>query len=196
MNHDYDIRTRLAGRIYERDIRALCDTAVRDSRGRVTDALYELAGDSDDRVGYNALWALCHMPVSERSKLESRRQGLIDLLLNSSHTGRRRLLLALLEKMRPAVPDDLRGDYMDYCLSHINSNEPYGVRALCIKQAFAQCRHFPELLGELSAELEMMGLDTMPPGLAAARRNILKRIASELRSESQVAGIPETGYYI
>ncbi len=99
------------------------------------------------------------------------------MLLRVSHVGRRRLLLALLEFV-PFAEADLRTDYLDFCLSKINSVEPYGVRALCIKQAYAQCRFYPELLAELRCHLEMMEAETLSPGLKCVRRHIFKSLSS------------------
>lgn len=70
---------------------------------------------------------------------------------------------------------DIRTDYLDYCLSKITSTEPYGIRALCMKQAFAQCRHYPELLEEFLTVIDMME-ENLSPGLVSARKNIMKKI--------------------
>lgn len=74
-------------------------------------------------------------------------------------------------------PEDIRPDLLDYCLSKINTQcEPYAVRAFCIYVAFKMCRHYPELVAELSEHLSMMSQQTLPPGLACARRKTLAEI--------------------
>lgn len=147
---------------------------------KVRTSLYSLINDSGDRVGYNALWILTHFSDTGIEWLLPRRDHLIDTLLATGHTGKRRLILALLERM-PTDKDSLRTDYLDFCLSRINSTEPYGIRALCMKQAFAQCRFYPELTAELIAQLEMLGYGELSPGLLTARKNILRNI-SKLRT--------------
>ena len=173
---------RLSGRITMRDIAALCAACEREDHGEAQfAALCGLALADEGRAGYNALWVLTHLSAEAKIRfLAARRDELTDALLATGHTGRRRLLLSLLEAL-PTGREGFRTDYLDFCLAAINSTEPYGVRALCMKQAYAQCRFYPELLGELSGQLELLGYGAMSPGLAAARRNIVKLIESALR---------------
>ncbi len=158
------------------DIHMICRACDVPGGGKVKTALYSLITDIDNRVGYNALWIMTHFSNEGIRWLIQQRDQLIDLLITTDHTGKRRLLLALLERM-PTEKKNLRTDYLDFCLSRINSTEPYGIRALCMKQAFAQCRFYPELTGELIEQLEMLGYGELSPGLATARRNILRDIS-------------------
>lgn len=173
MTLEETLKCRLTGRAVER-IRNTCSGASAEG-ARVE--LYALVTHADDRVGYNALWVFTHFSAEEIKWLEPKRNDLVDIALSTSHSGKRRLALNLLERL-PISVNDLRGDYLDFCLSRINSTEPYGIRALCLRQAFAQCRFYPELMAELVAEIELMGYSPLSPGLAAARRSILKDIAS------------------
>lgn len=156
-----------------RDIKALCRVYSCDDR--LKEELFPLIFDPDERVGYNALWVLTHLPANERKFLISERDRLIDLLLAESHIGKKRLILTLLEMM-PTTPEDFRTDYFDFCLSKINSAEPYAIRALCMKQAFAQCQLYPDLLREFENELELLEYGPLSPGLKSAKKNILKKI--------------------
>lgn len=173
----------LGKRIYRRDIdrmcRECCDMSSPEALKRAEKLRRELLAlsfNEDDRTAYNALWVLTSIPATHRKWLEERKSELIDLLLHTQHNGKRRLLLTLLEGMK-MKKEDIRTDYLDFCLSGINSTEPYAIRALCLKQAFALCRHFPELLAELMAEIEMMEYGEMSPGLRCARKNVLLKIA-------------------
>jgi 3-methyladenine DNA glycosylase AlkD len=49
-----------------------------------------------------------------------------------------------------------------------------GVRALCAKLAYLQCRHYPELLGELRQSLLMLDPALLKPGLKHMRNKILE----------------------
>lgn len=171
-----DFRERLRGRITLDDIYEICYLTQGDGNFGAKEALYLLVDDEDERVAYNALWVFAHFSLADNEWLYSKRDGLIDRLLACSHAGKCRLLLTLLER-QPTTRDDLRVDYLDYCLSKINGAEPYATRALCMKQAYAQCRHFPELMSELAGTLGLLEDARLSPGFRSARRNILKRIA-------------------
>lgn len=137
--------------------------------------LYTMIDDEDDRVGYNALWVITHWPKDKEQWLAGRRDELIDRVLGCEHTGKRRLLMTLIERM-DFTETDVRGDFLDFCLGKINSTEPYGIRSLAIKLSYAQCRFFPELIAELLAQLELLNLGDVSPALLTSRRNVLKRI--------------------
>ncbi len=166
------LREKLADRLHINDIRLLAADDTLSAR----EALYGLIGDAEERVGYNALWAMTHFASSDNGWLATKRDGLIDRLLACNHVGKKRLLLTLLDRL-PVQPEDIRTDYLDFCLAAINSSEPYAIRAFCMKQAYAQCRLYPELLQEFSAILEMTDQSELSPGLKSAKRNILKQMA-------------------
>ena len=174
-------RQMLADRISTDVIRLICaDTSGKDAVDR-KEKLYSLISDPDDRIAYNALWIFTHFSHHELLWLADRRDTLLDLLLDSCHIGRTRLLLSVIQRLSELLPgsEDVspRTDFLDFCLSNINSTLPYGIRALCMKQAFAICRPYPELMREFMLHLEMLeSFGNMSPGLATARRNILKQI--------------------
>lgn len=172
---EMNLEERLGERLGIRDIRGISGACVGESGRLLRAGVFALTGHPDDRVGYNALWVLTHLPVKELRAIISDRDRLVDLLLHAAHTGRRRLLLALLDRL-PTGATEVRTDYLDFCLSRINSTEPYGVRALCMKQAFALCRFYPELMGELRNEIDMMEYGTLSPGLLCVRKHILRQM--------------------
>lgn len=159
----------LSSRLSGTAVKALGKLAADDAA--VAETLFAAIGADDDRVGYNALWALTHAARACRKLLSERRDMMIDRLLTEKHTGRRRLLLSLLETSdSDGVP--FRGDYFDFCMERINSAEPYGIRALCLKQAAATCRRYPALTAELRAQVAIMGCGHLSPGLKAVLRKI------------------------
>ncbi len=169
-------RDTIGRRIHACDIRRLsraCDGDVDDKKKA---ALLTLAHDSDPRTAYNALWVLSQMRRTNRKWLQIHRDELIDLLLATNHVGKQRLLLTLLEFI-PITESDLRTDYLDFCLSRINSLDPCAIRALSLKQAYAQCRFFPELMNELLLHVDMMTSAELPQGLKSTLRIIRRRMA-------------------
>ena len=156
------------------ELKLLCGVCSADEA--LADALFSLAGDADDRVSYNALWIFTHFSAPAKQRLLPMRDALIDLLLEQSHIGKQRLILTLLESL-PTSEEDVRADYLDFCISKINSAEAYAIRAFCLKQAFAQCRFHPDLLSELEAEMDRMDFEDLSPGLQSARRIVRRRIA-------------------
>lgn len=171
-----ELKKTISERLGVRDIKLLCHTCCGQDGDMVKSELFSLFSDSDDRVGYNALWVFTHLTRADRLWLLPMRSRLIDMLFIEKHDGKRRLLLTLLEQL-PTHTEDFRTDFFDYCLSKINSTEPYAIRALCMKQAFAQCRLYPDLLFEFENEVDIMEYGALPPGLKSARRNIMKAIA-------------------
>ncbi len=165
----------LGKRINQGTIAEICRLCHVEDGDETKSALYVLIKSSDDRVGYNALWVLTHLQAADIKWFLFSRNELIDLLLVTGHVGKKRLVMTLLERM-PTTPEGVRTDYLDFCFSRINSTESYAIRALALKQAYAQCRFFPELIEELKSAIEMMEFGEMSPGLLSARKNILSRI--------------------
>lgn len=132
--------------------------------------IWNLAGNKDRLTSVNALWVLTHIPDSDMEWLCSLRDAMIDRLLTEKDTGKKRMLLQLLRR-QDYDADNIRTDFLDFCLSKINSEcEPYAIRCFSIYVAFKMCRHFPELLDELEAHLEMMSFQSLSPGLKSALR--------------------------
>ncbi len=174
-----ELYERLAERLHEWDLRELCGWISGNSLLR--EALYEAFFVPDNRVGSNALWVFTHLPAEDQRWLAERRDALIDSVLTETDTTRRRLLLNLLERMTFRA-EELRGDFVDFCLRGIcRTDEMAGVRTLCMKLAYAQCRHYPELCAELSVALEMLDDLPLPPAVTCARRRILRQMARDGR---------------
>lgn len=164
---------RLSGRLHKRDIQLIC---LECSDENVMEELLSLSFCSDNRIAYNALWVLTHLNKSQLQSISNRRNQFIERILTCEHTGIRRLSLTILDRMT-TTEKDIRTDFLDFCLTAINSPMPYAIRALCLKQAFAMCRFYPELIEELRRETEIMTYQNLSPGLRAAKRNIELKIS-------------------
>ncbi len=175
-----DLNATLSRRIHKRDIDSICARINAETDNRLISALYSLTDDNDDRVSYNALWVFTHLPDNAIARLETRRDDLIDRLLDCTHTGKSRLILSLLDRM-PTTSQNVRPDFIDYCFSRINSTEPYGIRALCIHHAYAISRVYPDLLNELVLQFQLMEQFPQSPALISARNSILRKISATSR---------------
>lgn len=176
---DERLGERLAGRLHESDIRELCERIRLDRLLR--EELYETCFAPDNRSGANALWVFTHAGAEDRQWLGERRDALIDRVLVETDTTRRRLLLNLLERM-PYGEAELRGDFIDFCLQAIcRPGETAGIRCLCIKLAYAQCRHYAELRGELSAALDVIDDLPLSPAVVSARQRIRRQMERDAR---------------
>lgn len=171
------LEKRLEERLHLGDIRQVCAVCCDVQDDSLKDDLFSLVSHPDDRVGYNALWIFTHFPEEDMKWLEAKRVVLTNLVLKTDHVGKRRLILTLLEHL-PIKMEDIRTDYLDFCLSKINSTEPYAIRALCLKQAYTICRFYPELMPELKNEIELMEYGELSPGLLSVRRHILNLLKS------------------
>lgn len=139
--------------------------------------LWHFVRSDDRRTSVNALWVMTHLPEADAEWLLSLRDEMIDMLLTEMGTSKKRMLLQLLREQEYDAYD-IRTDFLDYCMSKINSEcEPYAVRCFSIYTAFKMCRHFPELLAELDEHLDMMRYQTLSPGLKSAFHQTKTKIA-------------------
>lgn len=78
--------------------------------------LWGFARSDDRRTSVNALWVMTHLPETYAEWLLSLRDEMIDILLTETDTGKKRMLLQLLREQE-YVADDIRTDFLDYCMS-------------------------------------------------------------------------------
>lgn len=182
------LRNRLSRRIRMEDIFEILQEIKNDPDHR--QQLHRLIFDPDDGVAYQAMWVCTHFDSRENRLLFPRQNELIDELLVCSHSGKRRLLLNLIR--RQPVQEPLRTDFLDFCLSRMDSPaELPGVRSLCMKQAFELCRQAPELLNELRLILEMMESAPLPISVRTVRKQVLKAIPKKnIRLSTSVKYVP------
>ena len=139
--------------------------------------LWNLARSGYRLTSVNALWTMTHLPATDAVWLESMRDEMIDMLLSETDKSKKRMLLQLLRNQEYDA-DDIRTDFLDFCMSKINSEcEPYAVRCFSIYAAYKICLHFPELIAELELHLDMMQRQTLSPGLKSALRQTKTKIA-------------------
>lgn len=161
----------LSRRLNRREIERIVVTAE-------LEELYQLIFNDKVRVACNALWVMTHLSREHDSWIAMKRTSLIDMLLSESHTGKKRMLLALLNRLK-TEKGEIRTDYLDYCFSKINSTEPYGIRALALKQAYAQALHYPQLISEFRLEIEGLRSEPLSPGLKSALNQITRKLGDE-----------------
>lgn len=162
------------------DVKALAMSAHGDAVARRS--LFADALEGEGRASANALWALTHLPSQDDVFIAEHRQGLTVLALDAADATRRRLALTLLERLEWGV-DQVDTALLDFCLGHLmDPSEAVGVRALCAKLAYRQCRHYPELLGELRQSLLMLDPALLKPGLRYVRNKILEGSGERLFS--------------
>jgi len=168
-----NIEELLSQRINLPEVRRVVSWAVGSREN--SDILWRLVNSSDRRTSVNALWAMTHLPESEW--LVSLRDDMIDMLMTETDASKKRMLIQLLREQEYEA-DDIRTDFLDFCMSKINSEcEPYAVRCFSIYAAFKMCRHFPELIAELNGHLEMMCFQSLSPGLKSAVKQTKAKIA-------------------
>ena len=143
-----ELKSILSGRISGGDARAL---AVGDFK----EELFQLLFDEDKRTSDNAAWIMTHLPKTADSWLAERQNTLIDEVMRTTSTTKRRLIMNLLERT-PFEADNIRTDFLDFCFNAMLSDEPIGVKTLAIKLTYAQSKFYPELIEEFNTALRMM----------------------------------------
>ena len=156
------------------DIKALAQRAHNNTVER--ERLFCAMFSSEGKEASNAAWALTHLPESDNNYIDEHRDALVRLAVSTPEVPLRRLSLTLLERLEWGI-DDVRTDLLDFCLEHmLLPDEPYGVKALCIKLAYQQCRHYPELKEELRQSLLLMEPSELGTGVKHTRGKILKML--------------------
>ena len=154
------------------DIKALAQRAHGDVEER--ERLFRSMLSSEGKEASNAAWALTHLPDSDNQYIDEHREELVRLAVSTPEVPIRRLSMVLLERLEWGI-DDVRTDLLDFCLEHmLRPDEPYGVKALCMKLAYQQCRHYPELKEELRQGLLLMEPTELGTGVKHTRGKILK----------------------
>ena len=131
------------------------------------------AFDEDYRVARSALWGLNKATDKELSELQVILNELIEQAMQTENSSVRRLTLNIIERLKIAE-DDLRTDFLDFCLEHmILPTEFPGIQSLCMKLAFRMCSFYPELMGEFKRTLEAMEIDYYKSAIKGLRKRIL-----------------------
>ena len=174
------IRNQLTNRLSINDIYSLCLQTQDKENNCLKEELYQLTLDENNRVAFNALWALSHFDEANNPWLFQKHDDLIDRVLVEKNETKRRLMLSLLLR-QPFEEESLRSDFIDFCIAKITAcSQPYAIRCYCMKLAYEQMKYYPELLEELRMALDMLEQEVLSPGLLSAKRQIMKKIKRSL----------------
>ena len=170
------MRNQLINRLSVNDIYSLCLQTQGKENNCLKEELYQLTFDENDRVSFNALWALSHFDEANNLWLFQKHDNLIDRVLVEKNETRRRLMLHLLLR-QPFEEESLRSDFIDFCIAKITAcSQPYAIRCYCMKLAYEQMKYYPELLEELRMALDMLEQEVLSPGMLSTKRQIIKKI--------------------
>ena len=154
------------------EIKLLAKRAHDDEQLR--EELFLLMQTAQGHEASDAAWVLTHLAAEDNKYIDKHRDELVALALRTSEVPIRRLSLTLLERLGWGI-GDVRTDLLDFCLEHMMlPEEPYGVKSLCIKLAYRQCRHYPELKEELRQSLLLMEPSELGTGVKHTRNKILQ----------------------
>lgn len=129
--------------------------------------------DEDYQVARNALWGLTKAHNDEIVQLQPMLNELIDLAMGADNSSVRRLALNLVERLEIGE-DDVRTDFLDFCLEHMVDVAEYpGIQSLCMKLALRMCGYYPELLDELKRTIRDMDMAHFTPAVRSVRNRIL-----------------------
>jgi len=139
----------------------------------------------EDRiVSRNAAWVLTKATDAELQQLAQLQDRFIDLVMQTPNSSLRRLTLNLLERM-PMEADDIRADFLDFCLAHMASlDEPPGIQSLCLKLACKMCAFYPELMGELNRTVDAIHIEHYSPALRSVIKHMRKSAKPRGRKRS------------
>ena len=133
----------------------------------------QYAFSQDYRVVRSALWGLTKARKEELSQLQVILNEFIDQAIRTENSSIRRLSLNIIERLEMSE-EDLRTDFLDFCLDHMMDVEEFpGVQAVCMKLAYRMCKFYPELMDELKRTLEAMDIDYYKAAVKCARSRIL-----------------------
>ena len=129
--------------------------------------------DEDYLVARNALWGLTKAAKQEMATLQPLLDSLVDLTMSTDNSSVRRLSLNIIERL-DMKEDDLRTDFLDFCLEHaVDMGEFPGIQSLCLKIAYRMCSFYPELMGELKRMVEDMDPMCYSPAVKSVRKRIM-----------------------
>ena len=166
----------LTHRLSKSYINELCALTKGEHNDNLKEELYQLTLDADRRVATNALWVFTHFSAADNEWLYAKHNQLIDRCLKEKDATKLRLMLNLLQRQH-YLEEEIRTDFIDFCLRKLTDpKSPYAIRAQCIKLAYEQMKHWPELLNELRQTLNMISCEPLSPGLRSAWRQVMKKL--------------------
>ncbi len=176
-----DIIAILEDRLGKKDLHLVANWASQSVKNR--EKLLSLALLSEDKNSSNALWCLTHLRKINASWLQSKQSLFIDALLKEKDTAKKRMLLQLLRDQTYSE-QNLRVDFLDFCLSNINEeSEPYAIRCFSLYVSIKLCRYFPELIAELEQRISLLSREPLSPGMKCA----VRKVSAEIRTHKSLA---------
>lgn len=143
------------------------------AQGDFLDFTRRFAFSDDHRVARSALWGLTKASTDELQPLKVLMNDLIDQALQTPSPSVRRLTLSIVYRL-PMEQDELRTDFLDFCLQHmLDVEEEPGIQTLCMKLAHRMCAFYPELTGEFRRTLEAMRVDFYKTSVKGLRNKLL-----------------------
>ena len=112
------MKTLLTHRLSQSEIKQLCASTHGVRNNHLKEELYQLTLDDDRRVVVNALWTFTHFAADDNVWLFAKHDQLIDRCLNEKDATKLRLMLNLLLS-QPYTEEDIRTDFIDFCLARI-----------------------------------------------------------------------------
>ena len=170
------------------EIKALASKAHCDESFR--NVLFDAVLGSNRDEAVNAAWTLSHLPLTDIVHINTRRHDLVRIAMSTPDISLRRITLTLLERLdwNSESVDELPEYYvslLDFCFEHLMmSEEPYGVRSLCMKISYKISRPYPELLRELYQSLLLIEPSDLGAGVRHTRNKILQNIDELIISDS------------
>lgn len=163
------------------EIKSLAQQAHNDAA--VRNALFEALWDQNRDDAVHSAWALTHLPRNDNDHIAAHREALVDLATSTLDTSLRRITLALLERLdwkASTEDDDVPRHYVEllnFSMERLMmSDEPYGVRSLCMKLAYTLSQPYPELLDELRQSLLLIEPSELGAGVRHTRKKILEKL--------------------
>jgi len=146
-----------------------CVKASNDFKGFIL----QFMDDEDYQVARNAMWGLTKATDHELAQLQPLYHTLIDHAMATENSSVRRLTLNIIERLK-MTEDDLRSDFLDFCLDHMVNPEEYpGIQTLCMKIAFRISQFYPELMEEFMRAVEGIEIAYYKPAVKCLRSRIL-----------------------
>lgn len=133
----------------------------------------EFIHHEDYRVARSALWGLTKATDAELSQLQPMLDEMIDVAISTENPSVKRLTLNLVERLE-LHEEDLRTDFLDFCLDHMVRIDEYpGTQTICMKLAQKMCSFYPELKQEFMRTVESMEIEYYKPAVRSLRSKIL-----------------------
>lgn len=164
-------REKLLGSCSEQEALAIYQEVK--SEGNWKEFLKNYLYDEDYQVGRNMLWSLTKATKEELSALQPMLDELIDHAMKVENSSVRRLSLNIIERLE-MKEEDLRTDFLDFCLDHMARLDEYpGIQSVSMKLAYRICQFYPELMEELKRTIEGMEMEYYKPAVRSVSQKIL-----------------------